>query len=268
MSSPITELKITKPISSTNWRGLWTLYSREVRRFVKIIGQTLLAPIITTILFLIVFVVAFGKDRQIGELSYTEFLVPGLMMMAILQNAFANTSTSIISQKLNENIIDTLMPPLSPFELVVGYVMGGATRGLVVAIGVGFGLSLVIPISINNISMVVFHALGAASIMGALGMITGIWAEKFDHVSTVTNFIILPLSFLSGTFFPITRFPELLHNISYYNPFFYMIDGLRYGFSGQSFGSLLTGIIYVLSINFALWIICYWLVKSGYKLKA
>jgi len=137
MSPPITELKITKPISSTNWRGLWTLYSREVRRFIKIIGQTLLAPIITTILFLIVFVVAFGKDRQIGELSYTEFLVPGLMMMTILQNAFANTSTSIISQKLNENIIDTLMPPLSPLELVVGFVMGGATRGLVVAIGVG-----------------------------------------------------------------------------------------------------------------------------------
>ena len=114
------------------------------------------------------------------------------------QNAFANTSTSIISQKLNENIIDTLMPPLSPLELVVGFVMGGATRGLVVAIGVGFGLSLVIPISINSISMVIFHAVGAASMMGALGMITGIWAEKFDHVSTVTNFVILPLSFLSG----------------------------------------------------------------------
>jgi ABC-2 type transport system permease protein len=188
-------------------------------------------------------------------------------MMTILQNAFANTSTSLISQKINESIVDTLMPPLSPLELTIGFILGGATRGLMVAIGVGISLSLVVPISFQNPGAIVFFAFGAALMMGSMGMMTGIWAEKFDHVSTITNFIILPLSFLSGTFFPISRFPELLQIVSSYNPFFYLIDGFRFGFTNQSAGSVEIGIIFIITFNIILWLICYWMLRTGYKIK-
>ncbi len=259
--------KIRPALTGANWRGIWTLYSKEVRRYLKIFGQTLLAPIITTLLFLTVFGVAFGGNRTVGGLPYVEFLAPGLLMMTILQNAFANTSVSLIQSKLNLNIIDTLMPPLSPMELTVGFVLGGATRGLMVAIGVGVSLAFIIPIQIHSVGAIVFYAVGAALMMGSMGMMTGIWAEKFDHVSTVTNFVILPLSFLSGTFFPITRFPEILQTVSHFNPFFYLIDGLRFGFTGQSDGSIEIGVGLVIIVNAVLWAICYAMFKIGYKIK-
>ena len=144
-------------VTGTNWRGMWTLYNREVHRYLKIFGQPLLAPIITMLLFLIVFGVVFGGERRIGGLTYLEFLAPGLLMMAILQNAFANTSTSIISQKINECIVDSLMPPLSAMELTIGFVLGGATRGLMVAIGVGATLVLITPISFHHPFIIIFY---------------------------------------------------------------------------------------------------------------
>ena len=259
----------TRPAQGrANLRGLSTLYAKEVRRFLKIGGQTLVAPIITTILFLTVFSVAFGTDRRVAGLTYIEFLGPGLIMMTILQNAFANTSTSLILQKLNENIIDVLMPPLSPLELTLGYVLGGATRGLLVASSVGVALWLIIPFSIYDLTFVMVHGAGAALLMSALGMMTGIWAEKFDHVSTVTNFVILPLSFLSGTFFAIGRFPEILQTVSHFNPFFYLIDGFRYGFTGQADGSLVIGLAVVVGANLIAWTACFVMFQTGYKLKA
>lgn len=250
-----------------NWRGLWTLYHKEVRRFLKIFGQTLLAPVVTTLLFLTVFAVAFGGGRMVAGMPYVQFLTPGLIMMAILQNAFTNTSTSLIQMKLNENIVDTLMPPLSPFELATAFIFSGATRGVMVALGVGVALSIVEPFDIHSAGLILFYGLGAAVMMSTIGLITGIWAEKFDHISTVTNFIILPLSFMSGTFFSIERFTPILQSISHANPFFYMIDGFRYGFTGHADGSVEIGIIVVTSINFVLVTICYLLLKSGYKLK-
>lgn len=259
----------TRPAQGrANLRGLATLYAKEVRRFLKIGGQTLVAPIITTILFLTVFSVAFGTDRQVAGLPYIEFLGPGLIMMTILQNAFANTSTSLIQQKLNENIIDVLMPPLSPLELTLGYILGGATRGLLVAISVGAALWLIVPFSIHSLTFVLAHGAGAALLMSALGMMTGIWAEKFDHVSTVTNFVILPLSFLSGTFFAIGRFPDILQTVSHFNPFFYLIDGFRYGFTGQADGTLIIGLAVVVGANLMAWTACFVMFQTGYKLKA
>ena len=252
-----------------NWLGLKTLYLREVRRFSNVYIQTVLAPVITTLIFLTIFALAIGRLRgDINGISFIQFLAPGLIMMAILQNAFANTSVSLIQSKLNLNIIDTLMPPLSPMELTVGFVLGGATRGLMVAIGVGVSLAFIIPIQIHSVGAIVFYAVGAALMMGSMGMMTGIWAEKFDHVSTVTNFVILPLSFLSGTFFPITRFPEILQTVSHFNPFFYLIDGFRFGFIGYHDGSLMAGIMVVLGVNIALWIACQRMFSSGYKLKS
>ena len=266
---PGDETAPTRPAQGrANLRGLGTLYTKEVRRFLKIGGQTLVAPIITTILFLTVFSVAFGTDRQVAGLPYIEFLGPGLIMMTILQNAFANTSTSLIQQKLNENIIDVLMPPLSPLELTLGYVLGGATRGLLVAFCVGVSLWLIMPFTIYDLTFVLVHSAGAALLMSALGMMTGIWAEKFDHVSTVTNFIILPLSFLSGTFFSVERFPDILQIVSYFNPFFYLIDGFRYGFTGQADGSLVIGLVVVVGANPTAWTSCLAMFRTGYKLKA
>ena len=189
-------------------------------------------------------------------------------MMTILQNAFANTSTSLIQQKLNENIIDVLMPPLSPMELTLGYVLGGATRGLLVAFCVGVSLWLIMPFSIYDLTFILVHSAGAALLMSALGMMTGIWAEKFDHVSTVTNFVILPLSFLSGTFFAIGRFPEILQTVSHFNPFFYLIDGFRYGFTGQADGSLVIGLVVLVGANLIAWTSCFAMFQTGYKLKA
>ena len=267
MSPKIEKNDFRPVITGTNWRGIWTLYAKEVHRYIKIFGQTLLAPIITTLLFLIVFGVVFGDGRTVGKLTYIEFLAPGLLMMTILQNAFANTSTSLISQKVNESIVDTLMPPLSPLELTLGFILGGATRGLMVATGVGISLVFVVPVSFHNPGAIIFFAIGAALMMGSMGMMTGIWAEKFDHVSTITNFIILPLSFLSGTFFPISRFPELLQTASNYNPFFYLIDGFRFGLTNQSTGSIQIGIIFIIIFNIILWLTCYWMLRTGYKIK-
>ena len=259
----------TRPAQGrANLRGMSTLYVKEVHRFLKIFGQTLIAPIVTTVLFLTVFTVAFGADRLVAGLPYIEFLGPGLIMMTILQNAFANTSTSLIQQKLNDNIIDVLMPPLSPLELTIGYVLGGATRGLLVSFSVGFALWLIIPFNVHNAVFILMHGVGAAFMMSALGMMTGIWAEKFDHVSTVTNFIVLPLSFLSGTFFTIQRFPETLQTLSHFNPFFYLIDGFRYGFTGHADGSVMIGLGVMIGANLAAWTGCFLMFNAGYKLKA
>ena len=259
----------TRPsLGLANWIGLRTLYLKEVQRFLKIFSQTLVAPVVTTLLFLAVFSIAFGINRNVAGLPYIVFLGPGLIMMTILQNSFANTSTSIIQQKLNESIIDVLMPPLSPFELTLGYILGGATRGLIVALSVGGTLFLIIPIQIYDAYFVIIHGFGAALMMSAIGMITGLWAEKFDHVSTVTNFVILPLSFLSGTFFSIERFPDVLRSISNFNPFFYLIDGFRFGFTGHSDGSLFIGIAVVITSNLLLLLLCYFVFKTGFKIKA
>ena len=260
---------ITRPsLGLANWMGVKTLYVKEIHRFFKIFSQTLIAPVITTLLFLAVFSVIFGSNRMVAGIPYVVFLGPGLIMMTILQTSFANTSTSLIQQKLNESIVDVLMPPLSPLELSIGYILGGATRGVLVAISVGLTLILIIPIGVHSVIFVIIYGLGAASMMSAIGMIAGIWAEKFDHVSTVTNFIILPLSFLSGTFFSVERFPDILRTFSYFNPFFYLIDGFRYGFTGYSDGSLLVGLTVIAVSNIMLWLACYFLLRNGYKLKA
>lgn len=252
----------------SNWLGLKTLYMREVQRFIKISGQTVVAPIVTTFLFLTVFNVAFGSNRIVAGLPYIEFLGPGLIMMAILQNTFANTSTSLIQQKLGGTIIDVIMPPLSAFELTAGYLLGGITRGAIVALAITIPLMFFAPLDFKYPQFIGFYALSAAFMMSSIGMITGIWAEKFDHVSTVTNFVILPLSFMSGTFFSINRFPDLLQNINQFNPFFYLIDGFRYGITGLSEGSLFMGFWAVSGVNLTLFLMCLLLIKSGYKLKS
>jgi ABC-2 type transport system permease protein len=261
---------MARRIGAVNWLGFWTLYLREVRRFLKVYTQTLIAPIVTTLLFLAIFMLALGGAGRpaVGSVPFDQFLVPGLVMMAMVQNAFANTSSSIVISKVQGNIVDVLMPPLSPTELTLGYALGGATRGLVVGAVVALAMSTVVPIRIHALGYVLFHA-GAASLMlSLLGLAGGIWSEKFDHIAAVTNFVVTPLSFLSGTFYSIERLPESWHFIAHFNPFFYMIDGFRYGFIGHADGSLGIGLAVLTFANLALLWLCHTMFASGYRLKA
>lgn len=252
-----------------NGYGLWTLYAKEVRRFCKVWAQTLIAPVITTLLFLAIFSLALGRAvEQVAGVPFAVFLAPGLVMMAMVQNAFANTSSSMVVSKVQGNIVDILMPPLSPGELTAGYVLSAATRGILVGIVTMLAMWAFVPIRVDNPGLVLFHACAASILLSLLGLIGGIWAEKFDHIAAVTNFIVTPLAFLSGTFYSIERLPGVWNQIAHFNPFFYMIDGFRTGFIGHADADPLLGIAVMTGLNAALWALCRHMFKTGYKLKA
>lgn len=256
-------------MGAINGRGLWTLYQKEVRRFLNVYTQTLMAPMVTTLLFLAIFTLALGRAvQQAGGVSYAQFLAPGLVMMAMVQNSFANTSSSIVIAKVQGNIVDILMPPLSAWELTLGIAGGGVTRGMLVGLAVCLGMTIFAPVRIHDPVFILFHAFNASLMLALLGMIGGIWAEKFDHIAAVTNFVITPLSFLSGTFYSIERLPENWHFVALMNPFFYMIDGFRYGFIGHADGSLIVGMLVVLLVNVCLWTLTLRMIATGYRLKA
>ncbi|MGA0392512.1 MAG: ABC transporter permease [Rhodospirillales bacterium] len=255
--------------NTPNWLGVWTLYSREVRRFLKVYTQTLMAPVVTTLLFLAIFSLALGGAvRIVAGVPFVEFLAPGLIMMAMAQNAFANTSSSIMVAKVQGNIVDILMPPLNAHELTFCLSLGGATRGVLAGCLVGLAMSLFVPVQIHHFGFVLYHAVMASLMLSFLGMIGGIWAEKFDQMAGITNFVITPLAFLSGTFYSIQRLPEVFQTAAHFNPFFYMIDGFRFGMIGHADGSLTAGLFVLAGINLVLWRVCYWMFKTGYKLKS
>jgi len=256
-------------IGLANWQGLSTLLWKEVRRFLKVPLQTVLAPMMTTILFLAIFTLAFGSgERYVGEVSYANFLAPGLIMMAVIQNSFANTSSSILISKIQGNIVDILMPPLSAAELTLAFVLSGLARGLTVALVVGLVMWILLDFSVHSWAAIIFYLVGAGLMLSLLGMIAGIVSEKFDHMAAMTNFIIMPLSFLSGTFYSIDRLTGVWYQISHLNPFFYMIDGFRYGFIGTSDSSILVGAVSIAVLDILLYIAVWALIKSGYRLKA
>lgn len=256
-------------IGAVNWLGLWTLYVREVRRFIKVYTQTIAAPVVTTLLFLAIFLLALGgQTRTVGGIPYTVFLAPGLIMMAMVQNAFANTSSSLMIAKIQGNIVDVLMPPLSPGELVWGFALGGVTRGLVVGVVVAAVIEVFVPLHVYDFGLAVFHAVAASLCLSVLGIIGAIWADKFDHIAAVTNFIVTPLSFLSGTFYSIDVLPGAWRDIALANPFFYMIDGFRYGLTGHADSSLVLGVAVMIVTNAFLMVLCHAMFKRGYKLKA
>ena len=256
-------------MGAVNWLGLWTLYVKEVRRFLKVYTQTLLAPMVVSLLFLAIFALALGgAGRQTGGVEFIVFLAPGLIMMTIMQNSFANTSSSIVTAKIQGNIVDVLMPPLSPLELNLGIAGGGVTRGVLVGLAAGLAIWVFVPLGLHAPAFVLFHAVAGALMLALLGMIGGIWAERFDHIAAVTNFVITPLSFLSGTFYSIERLPENVRFVAHLNPFFYMIDGFRYGFIGHADSSLGLGVAVLLGVNVALWLLAQRLFATGYRLKS
>jgi len=259
----------SRHFGSFNWLGMWTLYLKEVRRFIKVITQTVLAPVITTLLFLAIFTLALGRTRpDVNGIPFAEFLAPGLIMMTMLQNAFANTSSSIMISKVQGNIVDVLMPPLSAGELNIGFAMAGVTRGVLCGTVTALGMLPFVSFSIAHIWAVLFFSVGASLMLSLLGMLGGVWAEKFDHLQAVTNFVITPLAFLSGTFYSVKQLPEFAYIFTQFNPFFYLIDGFRYAFTGVADGSIMTGVWVTIGCNAVLWFISDRVLRRGYRLKA
>ncbi|PHZ85958.1 ABC transporter permease [Paremcibacter congregatus] len=257
-----------KRIGAINWLGVWTLYAKEVRRFFKVVGQTVLSPVITTALFMTIFTIALsGSPRYNGDIPFEAFLAPGLIIMAILQNAFANTISSLMTAKMQGNIIDLLLAPLGPGEMTFAYTLAAVTRGMLVGIFVTASMYLFTNLSFPNLWAVAYFGLSAATMLALLGIMAGIWAEKWEQSSSITNFVIVPLSFLSGTFYSIDRLPGIWHDISQLNPFFYLIDGFRYGIIDHADGNLTVGVVYIAALNVILTLACYRMFSSGYKLR-
>ena len=252
-----------------NLIGLWTLYWKEVRRFSKVPAQTVVAPMVTTLLFLAVFAFALGgSGRRVGELAFLDFLAPGLVMMAVIQNAFANTSSSLVIAKVQGNIVDYIMPPLSPGEFLFGFAMGGVTRGLVVGAAVAVTVLPFAELRVQSVLLALYALAAASFALAVLGTIAGLWADKFDQLAAVTNFLITPLAFLAGTFYSVTQLPEAARPLLYLNPFFYMVDSFRYALTGHSDGAIWFGVLVLALVDVGLWLLALRLLRAGYKLKA
>ena len=257
-------------IKSVNWGGLRTLYVKEVRRFFKVQLQTIWAPAVTTLLFLVIFTVALGRSgRTVMGVPFADFLAPGLIVMGMIQNAFANSSFSLLVGKIQGNIVDYLMPPLSNGELIAGIIGAAVTRAALVGLAVWLAMLLWPGVHVtprHPLALFWFGLMGAV-MLGFLGLITSIWAEKFDHAAAVTNFVVAPLSLLSGTFYSIESLAPAFQAVSHANPFFYVISGFRYGFLERADSPVTFGALLLLAINIALWALCYSLLRSGWKLK-
>ena len=257
-------------LSGVNWVGLKTLYIKEVRRFFKVQMQTVWAPAITTMLHLVIFTVALGRGgRTVMGVPFADFIAPGLIVMAMLQNAFANSSFSLLVGKIQGNIVDYLMPPLSTGELMAGLVGASVTRAVLVGFAVWLAMLLWpgVSVDIRRPELVLWFGLMGALLLSFLGLLTSVWAEKFDHAAAVSNFVVTPLSLLSGTFYSVHQLSPAFQKVSHANPFFYVISGFRAGFLGTSDSPLWIGGLGLLALNVLLWAACYSLLRTGWKIK-
>ena len=272
----MTDLTTTRPsglprprsYNGVNWIGLRTLYLREVRRFWKVGAQTVAGPVVTTLLYMMVFVVALqGTRPPLHGTPFAEFVAPGLIMMAMLNNAFANASSSLIQAKVMNTATDFLTPPLSPLELTLGFALGAATRGLVVGIVTAICILPFARLEAANLGLILWFGLTACLIMGMLGVFAGLWAQKFDQLAAVQNFVIMPMTFLSGTFYLVERLPEPFATISHFNPIFYLIDGFRAGFIGNAESNLMIGAVLSGVLTLVMAWACWAVFRSGWRLK-
>ena len=252
-----------------NWTGFWSLYVKEVSRFIVVWAQTLLSPLVSSLLFLSVLSLAIGNDRgDVLGFSFISFLAPGLIIMSMIQQSFSHSTSSLMIGKIQGNIIDTLFAPLSAAEVTLAIILAAVTRSVFILIVSVIVFSLIIEINIYSIFYIISGAFFGSFILGALGFITGLWAEKFDHTATITNFIVTPLSFLSGVFYSIEKLPDFFQLVSKINPFFYIIDITRFGFLGVSDGNINLGLLYLVILSFIMWFFSYYLYKIGYKIKS
>jgi ABC-2 type transport system permease protein len=248
--------------------GFGTLFYKEILRFWKVSFQTVLAPVITALLYLTIFGHALRGHVQVYPgVEYTSFLIPGLVMMSVLQNAFANSSSSLIQSKITGNLVFVLLPPLSHYEMFGAYVLAAVARGLAVGFGVFIVTIWFVPVSFSAPLYIIAFAIFGAAILGTLGLIAGIWAEKFDQLAAFQNFLIMPLTFLSGVFYSTHTLPPVWREVSRLNPFFYMIDGFRYGFFGMSDINPLVSLAIVAGFFVVLAVVAMRMLASGYKLR-
>lgn len=255
-------------LKNLNTLGTYTLYLKEVRRFLKVYHQTLMIPVVTALLFLAVFSLALGQQaHEIGGIPFTQFMAPGLIMMAVMQNAFANTSSSFIMGKVLGNIVDILMPPLSVGEITFAMVMAGVTRGLAVGILVFIAVAFFAGTHLAHPLYALFYIISASMLLASLGLFAGVFAETFDQMAAVNSYLIVPLTFLSGTFYSVHQLPEFWFRISQFNPFFYMIDGFRYGLTGHHEGNLTAGLLAMVIANVVVWAVVHGMIARGYRIK-
>jgi len=264
------ESRLADPLPARQSResGFRTLLQKELLRFWKVSFQTIAAPVLTTLLYLLIFAHALESRVHVYPgVAYTAFLIPGLAMMSLLQNAFANSSSSLIQSKITGNIIFVLLTPLSPLEIFLAYTVASTIRGLVVCAGVLLATGWFTVLSIHNPLWVLIFALMGGAILGTLGIVAGIWADKFDQLAAFQNFIIIPLTFLAGVFYSVHSLPMFWQRASHLNPFFYMVDGFRYGFFGMSDVAPYVSLAVVVGCLVVLSAVTLALLRSGYKLR-
>ncbi len=251
-----------------NFYGFYTLFAKEVWRFMKVLTQTVLTPMITVLLYLLIFSSVLSKHVEVyAGVSYTQFLVPGLVILSVLQNAFSNTSSSLFQARQNGNVLFVLLAPLSGLEFFLAYVAASVVRGLAVGAAVWLAALFFVAVPVQHPWLILLFSILGSALLGALGLIAAIWADKWDHIAAFQNFVILPLTFLSGVFYSIEDLPPLWTDLSYYNPFFYMIDGFRYGFLGISDASVVLSFSIISVALILTSIFCLRILESGYNLR-
>ncbi len=258
-------------IRNVNWIGLQTLYMKEVRRFFKVQLQTVWAPALTTLLYLIIFTVALGKVKPtVLGVSFADFIAPGLIIMGMMQNAFANSSFSLLVGKIQGTIVDYLMPPLSNAEVLAALTAAAVTRAFLVGATIWLAMAIWPGVNVTPVHLwaVLWFGLMGSAMLALIGVMTSIWAEKFDHAAAVSNFVVAPAALLSGTFYSVDKLAPTFQAISHSNPFFYAISGFRYGFIGSADSPVVFGALLLFALNVTLAVICYLLLRSGWKLRA
>ena len=263
------KLGVKREIGKVNWTALFILYIKEVKRFTSVFLQTITAPMVTTLLFVIVFSIAIDRNAGFHQVPFITFLVPGLIMMSVIQNSFANASSAFMTAKVQGSIVDLLMAPLGPIEILIAHTLASVTRGLCVFTASYLLLWILGIIDFpKNIFWMMLYLIQGGTTLAIIGLLAGIWAQKFDQLSIISNFVIQPLAFLSGTFYSIERLPESLKILAYCNPIFYAIDGLRFSFIGLSDASPILGSSVLLCCNFVLSIFAWYILKTGYRLRS
>lgn len=252
-----------------NWRGAYSLTIREIKRFISVYNQTILTPVISALIFLAVFSLAVGTHRsEINGIKFVNFMGYGLIAMHIIQNAFANSSSSFIMGKIIGYITDILTPPLASFEIIIAFTTGAILRGFIVGIAVALALAPFIEYHLHHPVLLFFHLFIATALLGQLGILSGLIANSFDQHSAISSYLITPLSFLSGTFYSVSALPDFFKKVNLFNPFFYIIDGFRYCLTGQTDGNILLGTIFLIGSNFVIYLVLSKALNSGWRIKS
>ena len=252
-----------------NWYGAYILTVKEVLRFMRVYHQTIIAPIVSSMIFMAIFHLSIGSHKPtINNIPFLDFMGYGLIMMSMIQNSFSNSSSSLIMSKVVGYIVDLLLPPLKGFEIVMAYTIGSVIRAVIVGLGVALAMSPFISLHVHHPLLLIFFVLAACTLVGKLGILAGLVANSFDQMAAVTNYVIMPLSFLSGTFYSVKSLPGILQYVNNVNPFFYIIDGFRYCFTGVSDGNIMVGVAMMIVGNIVAFFVTVRLINVGWRLKS